>query len=267
MTEEIGAAPDVGQAEPDAGAVASWTDGFSDEMKGYVETKGFTDAGALANSYQNLEKLRGVPADQLLQLPADMSDLEAMAPVYAKMGRPDEAGGYTNTLKDGFDDATYQAISERAHQLGLGDGQFQGLQQIVQEQAIAIQEAETAASNEAFSTWKDGNPEGYQNAARVMATIGMDEAAVEGVLSGDKSAVYDMLAKVASRSAEGEVVHGQQPTSDTFSMSPEAAQAKINDLWQDDSFKKQYLHGTGQVKTDAMARMEKLHKIAATKKG
>lgn len=262
MAEVEGAAPVEGQAAPVDGAV-SWTDGFNDEMKGYIETKGFADAGALAESYQNLEKLRGVPAEQLLTLPADMSDLEAMSPVYTKLGRPEAAEGYTNVLGDSFNGDVFKSIAETAHQLGLGDGQFQGLQQIMQDQSIQMKEQMDADSAASFDAWKAEKPEDFNNSARLLANLGMDEAGVEGVLSGDKTAMYDMLAKIAARSSEGDAVHGEQPKSEGFGMSPAAAKAKVRELMADKTFMDSYTSDNKMVRQPAIDRMSKLQELAA----
>src|SRR5690242_20907106 len=45
-------------------------------------------------SYQNLEKMRGVPAERLLTLPDDKSDEATRNAFYEKLGRPKEAAGY-----------------------------------------------------------------------------------------------------------------------------------------------------------------------------
>lgn len=270
MTDDVTAAPEGGQAAPapavDAGqgaAPAAWSDGFSDEMKGYIENKGFKDASSLAESYQNLEKLRGVPAENLMALPADLSDREAMMPVYTKMGMPETAGEYTNVLGDGFDSALFSSISERAHQLGLGDGQFQGLQQIMSEQSQTMLEAQETASAEAFDQWKGANADGFNNTARLMANVGVDEAGLENILAGDKAAMYDFLAKVAGRSAEAAVVQGDPAQAEGFAMSPSGATGKIAELMGDADFMKQYTSENKKVRQPAIDRLGKLHEIAA----
>ena len=265
MTEPVVApAPDAGQAP----APTTWTDGFDDTTKGYIENKGFTDAQALATSYQNLEKLRGVPEDQLLRFPEDRTAEGAMDPVYAKMGRPETSGEYTNVIGDGFDSGAFNSIADRAHQLGLGDGQFQGLQEIMQEQSASILTAQEEASTAAFDTWKAGNPEGFQNAARVMAGIGMNEESISAMLSGDKSAIYDFAARVGAKTAEVSVVQGDAPGSGgEFGMSKQAASAKIAELWADPEFTKQYQSGNRTVRQPAIDRMTKLHEAANGKQG
>jgi len=254
-------APVEGQAAPVESA-AAWTDDFSPELKGYVETKGFADAGALANSYQNLEKLHGVPAEQLVKFPADMSDLEAMSPVYTKMGRPEEATGYTNVLGEDFDSATFKAVADQAHALGLGDGQFQGLQSIMQEQSTAMVEAQEAQSVEKFDAWKAANGQGFNDAARVMADVGMGEEGIAGLLAGDKTAIYDFMAKVGAKTSEAAVIHGNAP-SEGFVLSPDAAKAKIAELFGDKAFMDVYNNPSRAIRQPAIDRMEKLTKASA----
>jgi len=262
MSEET-AAPVEGQAAPaPAEATADWTSGFDADMKGYIENKGFTNPSDLANGYRNLEKLRGVPAEQLVQWPDDPSNREAMAPVYAKMGMPEQADQYTRVLDDTFDNGVFDNLALQAHQLGLGDGQFQGLQQTFAEQAQAIMEQQEAQAVEVFDQWQTANPDGFQAAARVMAEVGMDETQVEGVLNGDKAALYDFLAKVGSRTGESEIVTGDAPEGG-FNMSKDAAQSKINDLLADETFMRQYTNSSKAIRGPAIERIEKLQKIVA----
>lgn len=258
MSDEVTAPVDTGQAAP----VASWSDGLTDDLKGYVETKGFKDPGAVLESYRNLEKLRGVPEDRLLKLPEKL-DADSLAPIYDKLGRPEAADKYTNALGDGFDDAVFKSVAATAHKLGLSDGQFQGLQKIMAEQAASVQSAQEAADAQAFDQWKAQNGDGFQQAARVMASVGMDEAALSGLLSGNKAAMYDFLAKVGSRSAEGQIVHGNQPGSGEFGLSPAAAKSKISELFADKDFMGQYTSPNTRVRQPAIERMMKLQEAAA----
>lgn len=273
MTDDVTAAPqDGGQAAPApatqpaegaASAPASnWLDGFNDDMKGYIETKGFKDPASLADSYRNLEKLRGVPAESLLQLPSDMSDGEAMGAVYDRLGRPESADAYTNVLGDGFDASAYQGIAAKAHELGLNDAQFKGLQEITALQSQQMQEAMDTQASEAFDQWKSANSDGFNNAAKLMANVGIDEAGLEGLLSGDKASMYDFLAKVASRSAEGQVIQGDPPGGEGFNMSPAAAKQKVSELFADTEFMKQYTSHNQKIRQPAIDRMMKLQEAA-----
>lgn len=266
MTEETPAAPDAGQAAPapDAGQGAgSFLDNFEGDMRGYIENKGFQDVGALANSYKSLEALRGVPAENLVNFPLDQSDREAMLPVYAKMGMPETADKYTNILGDGFDAEVFKSVATKAHEVGLGDGQFQVLQQVMAEQSQAmVQQQETHAA-EAFDAWKAGNADGFNNAAKLMADVGVSEDGLEQLLAGDKAAMYDFLSKVAARTGETQVVTGEPSQGEGFSMTPAAAKAKIAELMSDKTFTDVYYSDSKAVRAPALARMEKLQQIAA----
>lgn len=262
MSEQV-AAPVEGQAAPEPAQATAWTDTLPDEAKEYVTAKGFKDPGAVIESYRNLEKLRGVPAERLLTLPGDATAEGAMDPVWDKLGRPEAPDKYTNALGEGFDAGVFSKVAETAHKLGLNDNQFQGLQTIMAEQAATLQEAQDKQAAEAFDKWKAGNTEGFETAARVMSTVGVDEAGLESLLSGDKTALYDFLSKVGARSAEGKVVHGEQPKDSTFGMSPERAKAKIAEKMEDAAFMKRYTSSNAQTRQSAIAEMESLHKAAA----
>jgi hypothetical protein len=260
MVDDPAAPAEPGQAADPPPAFGAELEG---DLKGYIETKGFKDLGALATSYQNLEKLRGVPEDQLIRLPDDPTKAGAMDPVYAKMGRPEAADKYTNVLGDGFDVETYKVVSERAHMLGLGDGQFQGLQEIMQQQSTQMLEVQDAENTAAFDAWKEKNPTGFNDAARIMASVGMSEDAVEAMLTGDKTAIYDFAAKIGARTAEQNVIHGDAPNDGGFNVSPAAAKVKIADLMADDAFMNQYTNPSKAVRQVAIDRLSKLHETAA----
>lgn len=260
MTEDTAVPVDTGQTAQ--APAESWTSGIENsDLRGYVENKGFENIESLANSYQNLEKLRGVPAEELIRMPADTSDREAMMPVYAALGLPESAEQYTRALPDTFDNDIYNSLAQQAHMLGLGDGQFQGLQQTFAEQAEAIMAQQEEYAAQAFDEWQTGNPDGFQAAARAMAEAGVNEQEVEGILNGDKTALYDFLARIGSQTQESTVVSGDSPTQG-FNMSPEAAKDKIATLMGDENFMKQYTSPSKQVRDTAIKRMEELQKAA-----
>lgn len=265
MTEET-AAPVEGQAaEPivaDTAPAASWVDGLSDDLKTYVDAKGFKDPASLTESYRNLEKLRGVPEDRLLKLPEKADEPGALDSVYDKLGRPDAPEKYTRVLGEEFNDDVFKGISAEAHKLGLNDKQFAGLQKITGDLATGVLEQQEQQSAAAFDAWKDSNAKGFQDAARVMAEVGINEEQLAGVLAGDKTQLYDFLAKVAGRSSEPPVINGDAP-GDGFQLSPSQAKVKIAELMIDEAFMKNYTASSQKVRQVAIDRMTKLHEIAA----
>lgn len=108
----------------------NWYDGASDETIGFIENKGWKDnpLDSIA-AYQNLEKFHGVPADQLIKLPKDMSEDGAMDAIYKQLGRPESADKYNIEMPEGVqaDDARMQGFRDVAHKMGLNDAQVQAL--------------------------------------------------------------------------------------------------------------------------------------------
>jgi hypothetical protein len=259
------AAPVEGQAAPDAGAgqsAASWVDTLPDDVKEYVGGKGFKDPADVVNSYRNLEKLRGVPADRLLKLPEKTDDPAAMAEVYAKLGRPEAADKYTRALGDDFNDDVFKGIAAKAHELGLSDKQFAGLQEVTAGLAGQLQEQQDKASAEAFDAWKKQNGDGFNAAARAMAQAGVNEEQLAGILSGDKTQLYSFLAKMGGMIGEGQITQGA-PGNGSFNMTPAQAKMKVAELFGDKDFMDKYTSRNSAIRAPAIARMEELQKLAA----
>lgn len=53
----------------------------------------------LAKGYVGLEKSLGVPAERRIDLPEDPTNAEAMRPVWTRLGAPEKAEGYTESIK------------------------------------------------------------------------------------------------------------------------------------------------------------------------
>lgn len=108
----------------------TWYDGASDETVGYIQNKGWNEnpLGSV-EAYQNLEKFHGVPADQIIKLPKDMSEEGAMDAVYDRLGRPEAADKYTIDLPEGVekDDTRMQGFRDVAHKIGLSNDQVKAL--------------------------------------------------------------------------------------------------------------------------------------------
>ena len=244
-----------------AGQGGSWTDSFGDDARGYIENKGWKEPGDLLNSYQNLEKLRGVPENQLLRLPDDPKADGAFDPIYDRLGRPESPDKYTNVVGEALGEETFGEITKTAHMLGLSDGQLQGMQQVMGDLSTKMAEAQEAQSAAAFDQWKSANPDGFADAARVMAAVGMDEAGVEALLSGDKTALYDFAAKIGAKTAEQPVVQGDGGK--PFAMSKQAAQAKINEMMANKEFTDRYFSDNPRIRQPAIEEMSRLQEAAS----
>lgn len=247
-------------------APAGWMDGLPEDARGYVENKGWKEPTDVLASYQNLEKLRGVPEDRLLRLPDDPSAEGAMDDVYNKLGRPETPDKYTRALSEGFNDDVFKDIAAEAHKMGVTDSQFQALQKKMEGLGTSVLEQQQNEIADRFDTWKGKNPDGFNDAARLMANVGVNEEQLAGILEGDKAAMYDFLAKVASRSGDSKVVQGDPSHSD-FSMTPQVARQKINEKMSDKAFMERYSSSNQKVREVAIAEMSRLHEIAAKEAG
>ena len=82
-----------------------WTTGLNDDLRSYVQNKGFKDTAAVVESYRNFKKLHGVPQDRILKLPENLDTPEGRA-ISERLGAPKDAKDYSiNLPKEGADEA------------------------------------------------------------------------------------------------------------------------------------------------------------------
>lgn len=101
----VPAATDTPAAAPAPAAAptpAAWYGDLSanPELKAFAETKQFKDPAAALESQRNLERLVGVPADQLIRKPKDANDAEGIKAYRAALGVPDVPEAYGITPQD-----------------------------------------------------------------------------------------------------------------------------------------------------------------------
>lgn len=137
MTDATPNAPIEGQAQGQGEAVQTtkqatenkaWYEGHSlaDEDVGYIQNKNWKSPADVVTSYKNLEKFHGVPAEQLLKLPKDMSDPAALGEIYNRLGRPESPDKYDYKAPEGvqLDEGRMTWAKEVAHKMGLNKQQF-----------------------------------------------------------------------------------------------------------------------------------------------
>jgi hypothetical protein len=141
---------------PSTPTEGTWFEGMSPEEIGYLQNKGFDgDDGTkkLFESYRNLERLRGVPDDQILKLPKDG---DPMDDVYNKLGRPEKPEDYVYNPVEGEDvdsNPIIGDIRQAAHEAGLSAEGFTKLtdaynQAVVREQQAMAEQAKEAEEQE-----------------------------------------------------------------------------------------------------------------------
>lgn len=123
------AAPETQGQAPAAEQSATWFESAPDEIKGYIQNKGWDDPMKAVSSYKELEKFHGASEADLLMLPKDPDAEGAYDPIYNKLGRPESADKYEIELPEGIevDAERLGGIKDVAHKLGLNSKQLGAL--------------------------------------------------------------------------------------------------------------------------------------------
>lgn len=251
-----GAAGNAGAASGAAasGAAADWTGGLSEDTRGYVQNKGWKAPGEVLDSYRNLEKLVGTPADQILKLPTKDDDTEGWNKVFSKLGRPEKADDYKFTMpKEGGDENFAKWAKSSFHELGLSQKQGEKLvskwnefasgtkqqsdqvhQQKVEQEGIALK-----------SEWGAAYDQNINVARRAVNSLGIDGEVINKLESSMGFAgVMKLMQSLGSKLGEDAFVSGGSRGNGGFNvMTPEAARSRLGALKQDKSFVSRYTTG------------------------
>lgn len=257
--------PTPGDAAPTA-SDAQWFGGFREDLQGYAQNKGWKDPEAAVESYRNLEKLQGVPQEQLLKLPKSDAPPEAWNEVYARLGRPDQPSGYGFKVPEGADGAFSEFMANAFHEAGVPKGMAETLaekysafgeqqqaQQREQQQAKVAEEERTLKTE-----WGAAHDQNVGMARNAAQTLGLDAATIDALeASMGYAKVMELFHSIGSKMGEGTFVAGDAPAGFGV-MTPAAAKQRINALRGDTAFIGKYTAG------DAGAReeMARLHKMA-----
>lgn len=248
-------------------APSSWIDGFSEDLKGYVENKGFKDPATVVDSYRNLEKLLG-SRDKLLKLPDKEDDAEAWKEIYNKLGRPEKPEDYKLQAPDMDKDNGFSKWAEGTfHELGLSRKQAEGLAQkwndYVAQGAQSLKEnAQEKLKQEEAALKKEWGAAYEQNANivdRAASALGLDDKTLQSLRdSMGSAAAMKFIHNLGTKLGEGEYVSGNNQGGGFGVLSPAAARNRIQALKADPDFVRRYTSG------DAAAReeMTRLHQWA-----
>jgi hypothetical protein len=258
-----------------AAANAAWYGDLSSnaELKAFAETKAFKDPGAALESMRNLEKLVGVPADQLIRKPKDANDVEGQKAFRTALGVPEAAEAYEIKSPDGPAGADFVKWAgntfldagipkEAAGKIVAKWNEFATAQLAAIEQSN-----QTAFANglvQLKDSWGAAAPERLELAARAARAfgpaLGMKEIGDDVFKSlergaGDGVTLIKFLAEVGSRLGDDKFVRGNAPA---FTMTAEQANAKITELRADKAWTSAYLGGD----KNKQAEMQRLQEIS-----
>ena len=263
-----GGAPAAPQAPVQDAAPQSWYSGFDEPTRGYIESKGFKDPGAVVTSYQNLEKLMGHDrAGRTVVLPKDETDADAYNAIYDKLGRPADPADYKLAVPEGDQGDFAKMAAGKFHELGLTTKQGQALAEWYNGQVGEMGGAHTAQIEQRRDSdfaqlekdWGNEFNVRAEVAKRAMSSLGLTPeqgAAMEDAIGVATAAkMFEQMGKMMSE-------HGakgfENMGSGKFNSSPEEARHQINALSQDKAWQQRYFAGDAQARAD----MERLQKIA-----
>jgi len=253
---------DIGK--PTDQSTGNWYDQIEDnELKGYVQNKGWKDPVELANGYKNLEKLLG---GEKLPMPKGAEDKEGWARVYDQLGRPKTAEEYKLPVPEGDPGTFAKAASGKFHELGISQQQAEGLANWWNETQTGMQtqqQQQSAQKVEADLTalkgeWGGAYEENVNYGQRAAREFGLDATkltAIENALGTGE--MLKFMARVGRGLSEDTFESGGGQ-GNKFGMTPEAARDRIGALRNDTAWSTKYISGDA----DARNEMQKLMALA-----
>lgn len=257
-------------------AATSWYSSAEPTVLGHMQTKGWDkltpDQAALkaAHSHFELEKMRGVPEDQLLRLPKDASDEAGWNAVHARLGVPAKAEDYSfDAIKkaDGtpLDKPFTDEVRQLAHELKLPQNQAvlfaQKLAARVETEAKneqAVYEAELSKEKTTLKTnWGQNAPQNMviaQNAARKLGVTDDAIKSLEGIVGYAK--VMDMFLNIGQKIGEDTFVRNGAPQGNGV-VTREQAMARLAIMEKDQVWAQKFSSGDAAAarEFDALTRI------------
>jgi hypothetical protein len=248
-----------------AGSV-DWTTGLNDELRGYVQNKGFKDPASVVDSYRNLEKLHGVPRERLLKLPEKAED-PAWNDIYNRLGRPDKAEEYGLAAPEGSDGNFAKMAAGKFHELGLSKTQAQKLsewwngsvgdqaKQMQQERVNQLQQEQTALKKE----WGAAYDQNVDLAKRAAGKFGLSKELIAKMEAHTGfSDIMKFMANVGTALGEHNYVSGDSKNPGFGAMTPDAAMNEMNMLRNDSAWIQKFMNND----VEAKKRWDQLNKYA-----
>jgi hypothetical protein len=247
------------------------TAGLEAENLAYIESKGFQKPADVVNSYRNLEKLTGVPPEQIIKLPKEMNDA-TMGEVYDRLGRPKTAAEYNIPIPEGGSKEFAATASDWFHKRGLSAAQALGVSEdwnAFVAADVAKREADYNASvqMDTIKLKTEWGADKYDSnlaiARQAAATFGITAEQISGM---EKTlgfgGVYRLMYGIGSKIGEATFVQNGGSLSSFQGLTPETARAQIAANMKDKTFQAKFNSNDPVVKGDARKEMDRLHAVA-----
>lgn len=259
-----------GSAQPDA---FSWEAlKLEPEAHALVTERQWKTPNDVIKSYRNLEKLTGVPAEQIIKLPKG-DDPAAWNDIYNRLGRPEKADGYKIPVPEGDSGEFAKMASQWFHDAGLTQAgatklaskwnEYVASQQQTQADAAKLRDTqEVAALKQEWGADYDRHAGVVDKAAEVFGMTVEQLNALKSAM-GPKAAMQFMRNIGSKLGAEDRAFHDGQSSNGFNAMSPEQAQAEIARLQKDKAFAQEFNSSDPRVRSEARQKMARLSVIAA----
>lgn len=259
--------PDGDQGTGGAPAFDWSQQGLDADTLGYVQTKQFKAPADVVTSYRNLEKLQGVPAEQLLRLPKDDTP-EAWKPIWARLGAGETPDAYKLPVAEGDKGEFAKQAAAWFHELGvpvktaarLAEKWNAHVAESSKQQTTEYQTKLDAEAQALKAKWGAAADQNTALAKKAAMTFGLDSATIdklETVMGYGK--VMELFHTIGSKLGEASFEVGDGKTNFSHAMTPEQAKSEIENLKKDAEFIKKWSAGDAASR----ARLEKLHEWAS----
>lgn len=250
------------------GTTPPWFSSFADEgVRGYVESKGFKSAEALAQSYKNLEGLHSVGPERLLKLPEKLDDDKALEAIFGKLGRPEKPEGYDVKVPEGAPEDFAGWARGQFHGLGLTKRQGDKLALAWNARMTDIMtkhdEGRKTSVNQQVEKLKQEWGAAYdQNKGlveKLAKASGLSDEQATGMaevlgVDGLYKMLHGMISKFGIKLEEPDF-KGTGGEGNNFGvLTPSGAKAKMDSLMKDPEWSKRYLEG-GTAELDEMRQL------------
>lgn len=259
----------AGGGEGGGAADQPWYAGASESVQALIGERKWDSIDAMASSYQNLEKLKGVPEAELMRLPK-AGDAEGWTAAMRKLGLPESADGYEGL---DFGEKASQQFMEWAkgafHKAGLPPAAAKALaqewNQYTESQmkelndSLAMKQSEQQAALE--KEWGAGYDNQVRAAKSAVREFGISEEMVntlEESLGFD--GVMKLFANIGSKLGEDRFSDGGSGHQGDIGggMTPAQAQQKWSDLMMDKEFTNALMSKTHPGHAAAVERKSQL---------
>lgn len=240
-----------GGVTPPAAQATDWTSSLSDEAKGFVQNKGWKEAGLAVESYRNLEKAIGVPPERLLKIPEKADDVQGWNAIYNRLGKPEKADGYKIEGDEGMvkfgRDAFFEA-NLSTKQVESIVGKWNAFVKGEQEAATKAREGKFKEADDALAReWGAAFEKNGQVAKKAAEKFGITEQEIQALESTiGFAATAKLFHKIGSTTGESEFVAGTG-FNPNGPLTPQQAKYRLSELQKDSDFQGKVVKGDVQA--------------------